>query len=367
MKKIYLLISFVAIFAANLTAQPPENYYAGAVGKHGYQLKMALHNIIDDHTAVSYDQLWTSFRTTDAKSSGKVWDIYSDIPGGTPQYEFTFGNDQCGNYSAEGDCYNREHSVPKSWFGDATPMYTDLFHLYPTDGYVNNRRGNLALGEVNSPSWTSSNGSKVGTNSYPGYTESVFEPIDEYKGDLARTYFYMSVRYSDKNLGQEPTSMFQGSQLKSWALAMLKEWHEADPVSQKEIDRNNTIYTSIQHNRNPFIDCPELVDKLFGPDSVSPWYPTCFDFDTTNLHDFTTTDIPCTIFPNPAHDAVTIHANNFIVDDIDIIDVTGKLVRKYRQIAEPQPTITLNALHKGFYLIKIRIGNHLIFQKLTVY
>jgi len=72
-------------------------------------------------------------------SNGYVWDMYSDVPGGTPAYYFTFGDDQCGNYSGEGDCYNREHSFPKSWYGDVLPMNTDLFHLYPTDGWVNQK------------------------------------------------------------------------------------------------------------------------------------------------------------------------------------------------------------------------------------
>ena len=142
-------------------------------------------------------------------------------------------------------------------------MKTDLFHIYPTDGWVNNKRGNLPLGTVSNPNYTSGNGSKVGTCSYPGYSGQVFEPIDEFKGDLARSYFYMSVCYKEKNLGQTSESMFEGSQLKLWAMRMLLEWHYADPVSQKEIDRNNAVY-AIQHNRNPFIDCPYFADAIWN-------------------------------------------------------------------------------------------------------
>src|SRR5574344_203330 len=367
MKKFFILFVLFEILFLNSNAQPPDNYYNSAIGKKGYQLKMALYNIIDDHTSVSYDQLWTSFESTDAKPSGKVWDIYSDIPNGTPDYEFTFGTDQCGNYSSEGDCYNREHSVPKSWFGDAYPMYTDIFHMYPTDGYVNNRRGNLAFGEVSSPTWTSSNGSKLGDNTYSGYTGTVFEPIDEYKGDLARSYFYMSVRYADKNLGQESNSMFEGSELKPWALAMLKEWHEADPVSEKEINRNNLIYNNIQHNRNPFIDCPELVNKIFGLDSVTPWYPTCVDFDTSALSDFVLGAVKCLVFPNPAKDQLTILSQNFKINCIEIFDISGKLLFKRDNIESFSEKIALTDFPNGCYFVRIEKKEKKEIHKLMVF
>ncbi len=128
--------------------------------------------------------------------------MYSDNPGGTVPYTYNLTDaDQCGNYGGEGDCYNREHSWPKSWSDEDAPMYSDLFHLYPTDGYVNGRRSNYPFGDVGSASWTSMNGSKVGSCSYPGYSGTVFEPIYEYKGDFARSYFYMTVRYYNEDNG----------------------------------------------------------------------------------------------------------------------------------------------------------------------
>src|SRR5665648_900188 len=158
-----VFLGFLAgIILISAGAQPPAGYYDPASGKTGKALQQSLHDIIDNHTVLTYSDLWTSFQNTDKKADGTVWDMYSDTPGGTPAYTFTFSTDQCGNYSAEGDCYNREHSFPKSWFNDASPMYTDLFHLYPTDGYVNNRRGNYPFGETASPLWTSTNGSMVG-------------------------------------------------------------------------------------------------------------------------------------------------------------------------------------------------------------
>ncbi len=266
MKKLLLVFYSLFISIAFSIAQAPAGYYDEADGLSGEQLKTALRNIIDNHTVLSYSEIWTAFLDTDAKPNGKVWDMYSDVPEGTPAYEFTFISDQCGNYSGEGSCYNREHSFPKSWFSDASPMYTELFHIVPTDGYVNGKRSNYPFGEVGSASWTSTNGSKLGTSSYPGYSGTVFEPIDEYKGDFARGYFYMATRY-ESNISSWSSPMLAGNSFPvftEWALNLLMDWHEQDPVSQKEIDRNNMIYAKHQHNRNPFIDHPEYVNLIWG-------------------------------------------------------------------------------------------------------
>ena len=242
--------------------QAPPGYYQSAEGLSGQDLRHALQLIIDDHQEQTYASIWTHFLSTDAKESGYVWDMYSDVPGGNPAYTFTFVTDQCGNYGAEGDCYNREHSFPKSWFNDAAPMLTDLFQIYPTDGYVNGKRSNFPYGEVASPIWTSTNGSRLGNCSYPGYSGEVFEPIDEYKGDFARTYFYMMTRYMDLVPGWS-SDMLNGGDLASWARNLLLDWDEQDPVSQKETDRNNAIFL-IQNNRNPFIDHPEYQGLIWG-------------------------------------------------------------------------------------------------------
>lgn len=257
-----------------------QNYYGSAESKKGYALRVAMHNIIENHTSMSYNGLWDAFYTTDVRpDNNKVWDMYSDRPGHTPDYYFTFGSDQCGSYSVEGDCYNREHSVPKSWFNSVTPMYTDLFHLIPTDGFVNSKRGNLPLGKVTSATWTSTNGSKVGNSNISGYSGQVFEPIDSFKGDFARIYFYMAVCYMDKDLGVESQSNFSGGNLKPWAKQLLLQWAALDPVSQKEIDRNNAVY-QLQHNRNPFVDYPELAGMIFGSDTNTVFH-TCSSQSST--------------------------------------------------------------------------------------
>jgi endonuclease I len=259
-------ICILLLCTFNSFGQIPPGYYDSASGLTGQQLRAALQSIIDDHQEQSYSSVWTYFKTTDDRADGKVWDMYSDIPGGNPAYTYTFVFDQCGSYSAEGDCYNREHSFPKSWFNDGTPMLTDLFHLYPTDGYVNGMRNNYPYGEVGTTTWTSTNGSKVGNCSYTGYTGVVFEPIDEYKGDFARTYFYMLTRYMSL-VSSWNCDMISGNDFQGWAKSMLLEWDENDPVSQKEIDRNNTVF-QIQDNRNPFIDHPEYAGLIWGSQAL---------------------------------------------------------------------------------------------------
>ena len=352
---IYTLL-FVAIFAWT-NAQIPVGYYNTAVGKSGEELRTALYNIVKNHTAVSYSDLWNCYRTTDVMPSGKVWDIYSDVPSGTAAYYYDFGIDQCGTYTQEGSCYNREHTVPQSWFGDATPMKTDLFHVYPTDGWVNNKRGNLPYGMVSSPTWTSTNGSKLGPCGYPGCSGTVFEPINAYKGDLARSYFYMTVCYKDKNLGQTSESMFSGSQLVNWAQQMMVDWHNADPVSEKEIERNQVIYSQIQHNRNPFIDCPELVDYLFGNRVGEPWIPTCFDWNPDDVAEYDVGEPLCRLYPNPATDMVTVETDGVVISKIEVFDVTGRLLLSQEGTGNPASQLVVRELKSGYYFVRVTAGS----------
>lgn len=268
--KTWFLFSGILFSLSFLSASEPDGYYRDAYGKGGYTLKTALHNIIKGHTVVSYSGLFNAYQKTDEKD-GRIWDMYSNC-------NFSFSN-RCGNYKNECDCYNREHSFPKSWFDDATPMYSDLFHLYPTDGKVNGMRSNYPFGEVGSPTYTSANGSKLGNNTTSGYSGKVFEPIDEYKGDFARSYFYMATRYEDKIASWRSCPICGGdnkASFKQWTVDLLLKWHRQDPVSQKEKDRNDAVY-NYQHNRNPFIDHPELVEKIWGNDN------TVFDPSDPNL------------------------------------------------------------------------------------
>ena len=229
----------------------PAGYYDSAEGLAGDDLRAALHDIIDDHTVLPYTYSWEAFRTTDDKPNGKVWDMYSDVPGGVPPYEYTFGVDQGGVGGVEGTGYNREHAWPSSWSGgELLPKYSDLFTIYPTDNFVNNQRGSDPYGEVDSPAWVSLNGSRKGNCTYPGYSGVAFEPIDEYKGDFARTFLYITVRYYTEDGAWSGSAMTDGADILPWAVNMLLDWHEADPVDRKELERNGTVY-GMQHNRNP--------------------------------------------------------------------------------------------------------------------
>ena len=266
MKRFYIFIVLFA-FAATIKAQAPANYYSTAEGKTGTALKQALHDIIDDHTTISYSQIWNAFVSTDNKGNNVVWDMYSD----GANYTYHYTGDQCGTYDSEGDCYNREHSWPKSWFtGDENSVPgRDLHHIFPTDGYVNQQRSDNPFGEVATASNTFKNGSKLGTcKSSLGYTGTVYEPIDEYKGDLARALMYMSVRYYTEDSGWNTSAMTNKSEIKSWAITMLLNWSDNDPVSAKEIARNNAVY-AIQGNRNPFIDNPNYARLIWDPNYTS--------------------------------------------------------------------------------------------------
>ncbi len=254
-----------------LKAQIPTGYYDDAENLNGFVLKTSLYNIIKGHTDRGYDALWSFYISNETdtyyEKDGTILDMYSENPTGADPYNFTPSSDQCGSYSGEGSCYNREHSFPKSWFGDVSPMKNDVHHIFPTDGKVNSLRGNYPYGNVGTATTTSQNGSKVGSaKSDLGYSGTVFEPIDEFKGDFARAHFYMATRYENviKGWSSDVLDGTDSTVFEEWALNLLYTWHKNDPVSQKEIDRNNKAYT-YQGNRNPFVDHPEYVDSIWFP------------------------------------------------------------------------------------------------------
>ena len=271
MKRTYITLLLAAVAMCTFAAAPNGSgiYYQNANGKKGAQLKTELRKIIYNRTEKIYDYLWTFFNIYDVRSDGKIWDMYSN----TTNYE-PGGSAQGANYQGEGDSYNREHSFPKSWFGgEVKPMYTDIHHMYPTDGFVNNQRANYPFGEVSSPTYFSANGfSKLGPCSYSGYTGTVFEPNDIYKGAFARTYFYMVTCYEEKladwyaRNADGVRATIDGSTypaFTTWQLNMLLKWAKNDPVSEKEVNRNNAV-AGIQGNRNPFIDYPGLEQYIWG-------------------------------------------------------------------------------------------------------
>ena len=281
---LFILCCFFALAITAKTVTPAASlpaYYEDIQGKSGKSLFDAVQKVTKEgYTSLGYDGLWGAFKTTDKKSNGKVWDMYSDC-------SWTFGSDQCGSYSSECDCYNREHSIPKSWFGGSTSgPGCDIFHLVPTDGKVNGMRSNYAFGEVSSASYTYDGAKKgsaksitiIGGNTIAGNTGTtiscsgtVFEPRDEYKGDFARGYMGSLLKWA----GDQSFTTGEGSKifttnfttgsfgLTKYGVALLMKWHRQDPVSQKEVARNNGIQQT-QGNRNPFIDYPYLAEFIWG-------------------------------------------------------------------------------------------------------
>lgn len=355
MKNIVFFASFF-LLTIKIQAQIPVGYYDSAQGLQGLPLKLALHNIIKNHTSVSYASLWTHFQTTDAKPNGEVWDIYSDVPNGTPPYTFTFISDQCGTYSNEGDCYNREHSWPQSWFNSATIPSSDMFHIYPTDGKVNNQRANYPYGMVATAALTTLNGGKLGSSASAGYNGTVFEPIDEYKGDLARGYFYMCVRYylEDTAWSSASNQMCNKSEIDAWGLQQLLAWHHQDTVSTKEIARNNAIYL-IQNNRNPFIDNPQWADSV--------WLPIL-----TNLKKYTSlenTKLLCRYDAvshqlSLSHPAITPNQ----CCKMDVLDMQGRDV--FTAICNYSSTLQLPELVSGLYALHLQVGKETFVAKLYI-
>lgn len=272
-KRCALLWSML-FFALLLQAQIPSGYYNNAKGQKGKNLKTALYNLISAHKQLSYDYLWTAYKTTDVRPDGKIWDMYSNSTNYVPG-----GSSQGSSASKEGDGYNREHSMPKSWFNKQSPMVTDLMHVIPTDVYVNGRRSNYPYGETKGEKFSSKDGfSKLGTCTLSGYSGIVFEPADEYKGDIARIYFYMATCYENK-ISSWSSPMLAGNSYPvytDWAITMLLRWAQEDPVSQKEIDRNNAVY-KIQGNRNPFVDYPGLEQYVWGSKTSTAFDPDNYD------------------------------------------------------------------------------------------
>jgi endonuclease I len=260
------------IESPNGLVKSSDDYYSGIdASATGDVLRTQLQALISVKTTVSYDGVWKAFESVDKFLPGypcspdpeEIPDIYSSfcwktekvVPGG-----------ECGNYKVEGDCFNREHSWPKSWFGgfsEGDGAQTDLFELYPSDGKVNGLRANYPLGYVKegTATYTSTNNSKLGECASSGYTGTCFELPDYLKGDLARTYFYLATAYY-KVWGCCDEAGVDKWEMKKWMEDDMRAWHEADPVTDQERARNEEIYANHQHNRNPYIDHPEWVNQI---------------------------------------------------------------------------------------------------------
>ena len=322
MKQIYSLLLLV-LFSVSF-AQAPAGYYSTATGT-GYTLKTQLYNIIKDHTVIDYAGLYVTYQTSDIdnffEKDGSVLDMYSENPAGTDPYNYSIAATQrCGNYTNEGDCYNREHIIPQSVFNELSPMVSDAHFITPTDGKVNGIRSNYPHSVVVTPSQTTLNGSKLGTSTTAGYSGLVFEPIDEFKGDIARMYFYFATRYENTVAGYN-YAMFNNTSNQVFTTAFLNQllaWHNQDPVSAREIARNNAIYAR-QNNRNPFIDNPNYVTEIWKAGTVDTEAPTA----PTNLVVTETTTNSATLTWTASTDNVGVTSYDVYVNGTLKTSVTG--------------------------------------------
>ena len=333
-------------------AQIPPGYYSTATGS-GYTLKTQLFNIISTGTTdPGYSGLYTTYLTSDVdlyyENDGSLLDMYTENPTGSECF-FTYGTNQDDGTGGTAECqkYNREHIIPQSVFSSATPMYSDAHFVVPSDKYVNAQRGNFPFGRVQTATNTYTNGSKRGNNLNSGYsagyTNTVFEPIDEFKGDIARMYFYFITRYEDQVSGWS-YDMFNNTSnqvLTNTFLKILLTWHINDPVSTREINRNDAIYAR-QGNRNPFIDHPEYVCQIY-PTQCAPLSIESFD----NLDSIT-------IYPNPSTNGTFSISTIVELSSITIYNVNGQIVQEViKPSTVSNETYNISNLSTGFYLVKI--------------
>lgn len=357
------LLFFSLLLSLISFAQIPTGYYNSATGT-GYVLKTQLFNIIAPHTEVSYTPgLWNLYYTSDVRPDGKVWDIYSNCNFIFGTFAATGGNQDDGTGgTVECQKYNREHTFPRSWFGgNVSPMYSDAFHVMPTDKKDNSSRGNLAYGKVGTSTFTTSNGSKIGNCVAPNYPYSlqVFEPADEYKGDIARNYFYMATCYQNvignwQTIEANGNTVLDGTSDKvfeQWYLDLMYAWHVADPVSTKETNRNNAVY-AVQGNRNPFIDHPEWVQVIWGTDLSNK----TIDGLLANIF----------VYPNPSKSNKISIETEVELKEIQLVNINGQIVQKIDHPKANQKVYTLENLKEGVYFLKLNSSDKSITKKIII-
>ena len=316
MTRIILFLFFIASSTYIVTAQNiPPGYYNSASGLNCQALKTALRNIVTSgQVTLAYGQLDNiqmpvvdTIRTDDGSSS-MIWDIYTNNNSGPEPYFFNSSQTTPGGFcgattpTVDGTCWNKEHTFPRAWFASAYPAFADLFIVRPTDYRINSRRASYPYATVSAPTYQFPVAGtypgypmppnpvldKLGPSSASGVSIPIaWEPADAVKGDLARAYFYVLTRYendlngwvtANNGSGIEKVVDVLNSVYPSFHLpylAMMYNWHQADPVDAKEINRNDLVYTQ-QGNRNPYIDHPEYVAQVWQCTGVIPVTVTDF-------------------------------------------------------------------------------------------
>ena len=365
MKKTLLYILLTSLPFLGFS-QIPTGYYSSATGS-GFTLKTQLNTIITNgHVDKGYSALYSAYETSDTdlfyENDNSVLDMYSENPDGTDSYNYQHFSRNCGNYNSENDCYNREHIFPQGFFNSQYPMRSDIHHVVPSDGYVNGRRSNYPFGEVSSATWTSNNGSKVGTNTFDTFSGTVFEPIDEFKGDIARMLFYFATRYqndvTDSSWDNHDSSIsnpLDGTNdqvYEDWYIKLLYKWHTNDPVSTRETVRNNEAY-KFQGNRNPFIDHPEFVSEIWGSILSSESFSSISKIK---------------VYPNPTSiNKITINVPvGLNLSSLTLYSVIGSKIYEAKNPELINNKISIQNLKNGMYLLKINSNNNSITKKIIV-
>ncbi len=323
MQRLFLFLSVFMVSLSALRAQIPPGYYDGTAGLYGSALKTALHGIIDDHDAPSYNDLRDFILPAtdeDPQNPDNVILLYT----GRSQAKSTFGSAP--------DEWNREHVWAKSHgdFGNLPPCGTDAHMVRPTDVSVNADRGNKDFDEGGQQH-------PEATSCY--FTEYTWEPRDEVKGDVARMILYMDVRYEGDNGEPDLTAVDAVNTAPSpehGRLSTLLEWHEQDPPDAFEINRNNVVY-SYQGNRNPFIDHPEFVANIWDPSA---------GLDEELL-------LEGGFYPNPVADVLHISIASTTAP-VNIIIYNSAGVKVYAGMAKATDNrIDCSGLPAGLYLLRL--------------
>lgn len=338
-------LTLIMLLAAAL-ACAQGNYYDAVVGLSGQQLYSALRSLISTNTNSSYDGSKEFLFQQLDNHNGYVTCIYTGR-------EYYVGFDYTGSSDP-----NTEHTYAQSWFSssESSRKKADLHHLFPSNQNVNSSRGNYPLFTVanhaaatvyyNNTPWQSYRG--LSSN---GYT--VFEPADESKGNIARALLYFNTRYND-SLTQSNVNMIPD----------LAQWHYADPPDSAEIARNNAIQ-GFQTNRNPFVDHPEFVGKIWGGSPV----------EEDNV--IPTAELSLgAAWPNPfsASTTLALQSKSALQAAISVFNAKGQEVRSWEQnLARGSSEITWNGVDAagrkaspGVYLIRVRTAGQSVSAKVLL-
>eukprot|EP00534_Pseudo-nitzschia_fraudulenta_P008538 CAMPEP_0201142556 /NCGR_PEP_ID=MMETSP0851-20130426/4189_1 /ASSEMBLY_ACC=CAM_ASM_000631 /TAXON_ID=183588 /ORGANISM="Pseudo-nitzschia fraudulenta, Strain WWA7" /LENGTH=514 /DNA_ID=CAMNT_0047416237 /DNA_START=139 /DNA_END=1680 /DNA_ORIENTATION=- len=259
-------------FASNVTDCDPDEYYS-SLSKTA-MTREELENLLEQthertlpYTSSNSDDVWKALkdldRGTDVNGSPTVRLIYSnkEVPA---------------EPKGTSDTWNREHVWPKSLgVGYTGPDYTDVHHLFPADASVNTARSNRFFDDCNESECKPPT-KLQGTKDPPLLVDDIFQPPPTARGDVARAIFYMDIRYPWLEL----TDCLDKDKENQMAyLSTLLAWHELDPPTEAERQRNDRVCSRWQGNRNPFVDFPDLAKAIYADsmnckNSPTPTPPT---------------------------------------------------------------------------------------------